>query len=228
MTNENQLSTDIHNAIESKANNNAEPYGLSDAISAVAEHGSKVVLPICQYSDILYPDALLKIITMQRQGKINIYGQMFDDLCEYIMVKWIKSNHSDKHEYIRKLVKAMKLQDCTNELIVRLQAEATKPRDGVINVKLHSELNRAYIATSVVSAKTQHKIKEFLSHYKIGLSNIDDIDAKMKSAIRTCNLEQTVLSWLGCIIIKSILESRTDIKAADVSKALIEDYSSTT
>lgn len=202
------------------------PTDLTDLKSLIHERSICLRLPICKHSEELYPDSIVKLLSLQSVGAFPIYGKEFDMACEMLMSEWVQNKITDRDEYVRELLRTIKSEGCVEILCARLQAESIKTGNAptVINTR-HGSIT---VGGEEVDYNIQSRIKSLLTTYNIPILPLDELDAIIAKLNRTTSWDQKVLTWVACIIIKSQLSKASNSGSTQLLRLPSPDYSSIT
>lgn len=159
------------------------------------------------YTNILYPHDVAKILSMSKTDKWPSNYDV-DEIIEYIITKWIKKTVINPTEYLNKLWSAIKDTECEIGMMTRLNIDAISK----VNIEkvmiitkrgtiVQEQINKKPTLTN--EAKTY--IKQLLNDQFI--NNIDILYNRIKSLHNSYTIEQTLLSWIGYIAVRTIIST---------------------
>lgn len=157
------------------------------------------------YTNILYPHDVAKILALSRTDKWPNYN--IDEIVEFIVTNWIKENVKNPSKYLTDLWNAIRKTECEIGMMARLNADAIaktsfdrvkiSTKYGVITQESHQK--------STLDTATRQKIKHLLQHEFVNDSNI--LYERISALHRHHTIEQTILSWIGYMAVRTILIS---------------------
>lgn len=143
------------------------------------------------YTDQLYPLEALSILAVSRAD-----GYQFqpDDLLEQFLGDWLRERRGDARDFTRLLFAAIQDRDCADGTIWRLNHYVTAP----YNIRGWSP------AKCREEAQSRRRIGNFLRENKTLVRNADKIYMGLAKVHQRFDLEQSLLSWMGYIVIKRL------------------------
>ena len=194
--------------------------------NAKAQHGAIRADKInFRYIDKIYSTEAAEALLLS--GTSYWPGTDLDDILEGILLLWLKNKNPDHiREYVATLSDAINESNCMEGIYLRLNLNTvTHPLPDSIRIHTHfgivSQTKPPH--KSAFTGELRNKMKSFLhreGQYIGSLNIIYDGLARIKQEY---TLEQTLLSWIGYIVVRAMVEnSRGQSKGGQL---LIEDSS---
>jgi hypothetical protein len=166
-----------------------------------------------KYVDILYPERAAEILQLSRTRYWP--GYEVDAVLEACLTKWIKENVGDLDEYARILYEAIIELECTDGLFLRLNHDVVaQPDTSTIRVSTTQgsvEVGSGQPRRQVLMGRARQHMKVLLQREGQYASSLDVIYNGLKRIHDSHTIEQSLLSWMGYLVVRSIAENHQPV-----------------
>lgn len=194
---------------------------------AMYKHGN-ITINDCKYLDKFYPTLAMQALILSRtkQGlPIDI-----DAFLEAVLVEWLSKCMDKPDEYVSDLLEAIENEKCMSGTLLRLNLNAiAEPKyDNITidtsfqeNTDIHPRWKQPKTQPirlvqqprkEVFTGKLRKQMRQFLKDQQAFTSDIDVIYNGLKRNHETYTYEQSLLSWMGYLVIRTIAEKSDNIK----------------
>ena len=179
-----------------------------------------------QYANTLYPLDAARIILLSWTGKIS---EDIDETIEVLFKEWYVKNNLKEDEYTKELWTAIQHLDCKLGVQYRLNVDAITqlvPQKVHINTKfgrIKCESNLHKTEKKPLSKEAKCKIRALFS--KDFINDINILYNHIGGLRSNYTIEQTILSWIGYIVVRTIAEHSPRSITFESKKYLLEHKS---
>lgn len=180
-----------------------------------------------KYTSILYPSLALNILALSRSSHWRGFGP--DKLIEEIIAKYI-SEHCNIDNYERELFKAITDRDCLDGVYYRLNymilLTNVMPDKTTVATKygVYSHIEKIEPeAAPFYDLKTKEAIKEFLVEKDAYDDKIASVTGKIQKIYKEYDLEQSLLAWVGYIILRHRIDTTTKMSPQELPSCNIKN-----
>ena len=194
--------------------------------NAKAQHGAIRTDKInFRYMDKIYSTEAAEALLLS--GTSYWPGADLDDILEGMLLLWLKNKNPDHiREYVAALSEAINESNCMEGIYLRLNLNTvTHPLPDSIRIHTHfgtvSQTKPPH--KSAFTGELRNKMKSFLHREGQYIGNLNTIYDGLARIKQEYTLEQTLLSWMGYIVVRAMVEnSKGQSKGRQL---LIEDSS---
>lgn len=178
------------------------------------------------YSGILYHPLAPSILELSRSDYWT--GHDIDGVLEGLLKSWLKETKPNYDEFMKTLFEAIYNLECIQGVLLRLNFDAvSQPAHSrtIINTRFGTITKESEPRHQVLLGTAREEAKRLLSNQKQFSRDLNHITNGLRSIHQTYTLEQTLISWMGYIILRAIIES-TSIPIRIVDQRVLMDKES--
>jgi hypothetical protein len=158
------------------------------------------------YTNILYPADALTILAFSRSIHWPTSLQP-DFVLETLLLNWLRTISITN--YTKDLFEAMQKLKCEDGMFLRLNFDTIAQPDmtsiKIYNTEIKTEQNKP--KSTAFTGELRRNMRQFLIDYGRFTTNIDTLYTGLETIHYQYNLEQSLLSWMGYIIVKGLIKN---------------------
>lgn len=203
----NHLAMQIGSTTRREQFTRADYYNALPTIQEALKKSSSFV-PQTKYAGILYPEEAVAMLQLSRSRHWPGYSP--DGVLEYCLVEWMSKIEQSPEEYAQNLFNALHELDCLEGVYLRLNHDVIALMDMStirITTPIGSTVHKKRPRRDVLIGETRKRVKTFLQKEGKFAGHIDVVYSGLQRVHATYDLEQSLLSWMGYIIVRTIAEN---------------------
>lgn len=166
----------------------------------IKEHGVPIDPSILKFAGELYPTDAAVVLALSRTKH---WTSQIDKFLEVFLAGWLANNITTPEEYLKNLIETLHKEDCIEDMYAKLNLIAiVNPADS-ISIRTQNKTLKVQTADA---QKGQQNLRQFLINQGKFTANIDTLYNILKHTSRTYTIEQSLLSWIGHLIIRTVAE----------------------
>lgn len=196
--------------------------------NAKAQHGSiHADKRDFRYMGEVYPAEAAEALLLS--GTNHWTGANLDDALEGILLIWLKDKDPDDiQEYVEALANAIEELKCMEGVYLRLNLNTiAQAAPDSIRIRTHfGEISQTKLPRKgVFAGELREKMKFFLAKQGKFAGNLNTVYSGLARIGQEYSPEQTLLSWMGYVVVRAMAENSKSPKLGGGSQLLIEDQS---
>jgi|19_taG_2_1085344.scaffolds.fasta_scaffold00118_15 hypothetical protein len=210
-----------HLAMQMGSNTRREAFTRDDFEDAMvhinlALHEHPIVLPGLKYANELYPIEATTILQLSRTSHWPGYEP--DVVLEKCLTIWLERKIDDPNIYSVSLLRALEELDCLEGVYLRLNFDAVaQPEISSVRITtpLGTTTQKREPRKSVLMGAARKRIREFLKGQQKYSANLNPIYSGLQRIYQTYDLEQSLLSWMGYLVVRSVANTSQPVIAGN-------------